>query len=768
MTGHIVSHYRLLDRLGGGGMGEVYLAEDTRLGRRVAVKFLDADHSTDEPARKRLLVEAQAAAALDHPNICPVFEIGSEGDLDFIVMQYVEGAQLSTILAGKTLELRETLSIAAQVAAALEEAHAHGIIHRDVKPENIMISARGLVRLLDFGLAKVQPDVDADVAARTQSQLTWPGVVMGTVPYMSPEQVRGEPLDARTDIFSLGAVLYEMATGKRPFEGQSRAETFSAILTKPAPPLARYGEEVPRELERIVSRALAKDKERRYQAVQDLRIDLETLREELESGVALPGLAPPPPAIAVMPFTDMSPEKDQEYFCDGIAEELINALAQVEGLRVVCRSSAFRFGANRDVRDVGAKLNVNAVLEGSVRRAGDRLRIMVQLVNVSDGFHLWSGRYDREMKDIFDVQDEITHAIVGALKIKLVGAQEDQLVRRYTQNMDAYHLYLKGVYYWNKRVPDAVKTALEHFEQALAVDPTYAPAYAGLAACYIVPGYYGGASPKTVMPLGKAAAMKALALDDSLAEAYSALAMVTAIYEFDWPKAEEYFRAALKRNSAYSTARSWYALFDLVPLGRLGEALRQAKRAEEIDPLSPSVNTVVGLILFYEGKYDEARTQLGKALELDPNFPVAHYYMGKAWWAEGLLEPAIESLQRARTLFGDSPAVTGTLASCYASMGRPTEARALLDEVLEAAARRYVPCHNIAEAYIGLGEKDHALEWLEKAYEERDSQLIWLKLDPIYQSLRSEPRFVALRKKMRLGRTATERTRRPQRGRQVG
>jgi tetratricopeptide (TPR) repeat protein len=270
------------------------------------------------------------------------------------------------------------------------------------------------------------------------------------------------------------------------------------------------------------------------------------------------------------------------------------------------------------------------------------------------------------------------------------------------------------------------------------------------------------------MPLGKAAAMKALALDDSLAEAYSALAMVTAIYEFDWPKAEEYFRAALKRNSAYSTARSWYALFDLVPLGRLGEALRQAKRAEEIDPLSPSVNTVVGLILFYEGKYDEARTQLGKALELDPNFPVAHYYMGKAWWAEGLLEPAIESLQRARTLFGDSPAVTGTLASCYASMGRPTEARALLDEVLEAAARRYVPCHNIAEAYIGLGEKDHALEWLEKAYEERDSQLIWLKLDPIYQSLRSEPRFVALRKKMRLGRTATERTRRPQRGRQVG
>jgi TolB-like protein/Tfp pilus assembly protein PilF len=749
-------------------MGEVYLAEDTRLGRRVAVKFLDADHSTDEPARKRLLVEAQAAAALDHPNICPVFEIGSEGDLDFIVMQYVEGAQLSTILAGKTLELRETLSIAAQVAAALEEAHAHGIIHRDVKPENIMISARGLVRLLDFGLAKVQPDVDADVAARTQSQLTWPGVVMGTVPYMSPEQVRGEPLDARTDIFSLGAVLYEMATGKRPFEGQSRAETFSAILTKPAPPLARYGEEVPRELERIVSRALAKDKERRYQAVQDLRIDLESLREELESGVAVPGLAPPLPAIAVLPFTDMSPDKDQEYFCDGIAEELINALAQVEGLRVVCRSSAFRFGANHDVRDVGAKLNVSAVLEGSVRRAGDRLRIMVQLVNVSDGFHLWSGRYDREMKDIFDVQDEITHAIVGALKIKLVGAQEDQLVRRYTQNMDAYHLYLKGVYYWNKRVPDAVKTALEHFEQALAVDPTYAPAYAGLAACYIVPGYYGGASPKTVMPLGKAAAMKALALDDSLAEAYSALGMVTAIYEFDWPKAEEYFRAALKRNSGYSTARSWYALFDLVPLGRLAEALRQAKRAEEIDPLSPSVNTVVGLILFYEGKYDEARTQLGKALELDPNFPVAHYYMGKAWWAEGLLEPAIESLQRARTLFGDSPAVTGTLASCYASMGRPTEARALLDEVLEAAARRYVPCHNIAEAYIGLGEKDHALEWLEKAYEERDSQLIWLKLDPIYQSLRSEPRFVALRKKMHLGRTATERTRRPQRGREVG
>jgi eukaryotic-like serine/threonine-protein kinase len=767
MVGQIVSHYRLLEKLGGGGMGEVYLAEDTLLGRRVAVKFLAADRLTDERARKRLLLEAQTAAALDHPNICAVFEIGCEDDRDFIVMQYIDGEQLSSLRMRKTLELREVLAIAAQVAAALEEAHSHGIIHRDVKPENIMVGARDLAKLLDFGLAKVQDEGPLDEAARTRSQQTSPGAVLGTVPYMSPEQVRGEPLDARTDIFSMGAVLYEMITGKRPFEEQSRAETLSAILTKSAPPLARYLGEVPRELERIVSRALAKDRERRYQTVKDFRIDLESLREELESGAAPGVLAPSKPAIAVLPFTDMSPQKDQEYFCDGIAEEVINALAQIDGLRVVCRSSAFRFAADRDVREVGAKLNVTAVLEGSVRRAGDTLRIMVQLVNVADGFHLWSGRYDREMKDIFDVQDEIARAIVGALKITLVGTQQDQLVRRYTQNMDAYNHYLKGVYYWNKRVPDAVKMALDHFEQALAVDPAYAPAYAGLAGCYIVPGYYGSASPKTVMPLGKAAAMKALALDDSLAEAYATLGMVTAIYEFDWPKAEEYFRAALKRNPGYSTARSWYALFNLAPLGRLEEALREAKHAEELDPLGASVNAVVALILFYQGNYDAARTQLGRVLELDPNFPVAHYYLGKAWWAEGRPDAAIESLQKARTLLGDSAAVTGTLASCYGSMGRGAEARDLLDRLREAAAGRYVPSHGIAEAYIGLGEKERALEWLEKAYDERDPRLIWLKLDPIFKPLRSHPRFASLRKKMRLGRTRPERARPPQRG-QVG
>jgi len=755
-TGETVSHYRLLKKLGSGGMGEVYLAEDTLLGRRVALKFLAGDRIPDGQARKRFLLEAQTAAALDHPNICAVFEVGSEGDRDFIVMQYIEGEQLSALLRRRRLELPEVLAIATQVAAALEEAHAHGIVHRDVKPDNIMIGARDLAKLLDFGLAKVRVEGPVDEHSPTRSQKTTPGAVLGTIPYMSPEQVRGETLDARTDIFSMGSVLYEMVAGKRPFEEPSRAETMSAILAKPAPPLGRYLEVVPRELERILSRALAKDRERRYQTVKDLRLDLEALAGELASGAASPLSAPAKPAIAVLPFTDMSAQKDQEYFCDGIAEEVINALAQVDGLRVVCRSSAFRFGTGRDVREVGAQLNVSAVLEGSVRRAGDTVRIMVQLVNVADGFHLWSGRYDREMKDIFDVQDDITRAIVDALKVKLVGAQQDQLVRRYTDNMDAYNLYLKGVYHWNKRVPDAVKAALGYFEQALAVDPAYAPAYAGLAGCYIVPGYYGSSNPNTVMPLGKAAALKALALDDSVAEAYATLGMVTAIYEFDWAKAEEYFGAALARNPGYSTARSWYALFNLAPMGRLEEALRQAREAADHDPLGASVNAVVGLILFYQGKYAEARAQLDRVLELDPNFPVAHYYLGKAWWAEGRPDAALECLQKARTLLGGSAAVTGTLASCYGSMGRAGEGRVLFEGLQETAGGRYVPSHSMAEACMGLGEKEQALAWLERAYAERDPRLIWLKLDPIFKPLRANPRFAALRRQMHLGPARSE------------
>ncbi len=761
-SGRLIGRYRVLRMLGKGGMGEVYLAQDTLLDRSVALKLLPAQFTGDPAVLRRFVREAKAASALNHPNILTIYEIGEEEGAHFIATEYVEGLTLRQILRTTRPGLSSVLDAASQIANALAAAHVAGIVHRDIKPENVMVRPDGLVKVLDFGLAKLitsqVPSFDAG-SETTAKGITTPGVIIGTIHYMSPEQARGLEVDARTDIFSLGVLLYEMLTQKTPFTGETMSDVIASILEREPPLLTDYAPDVPVELEEVVNKALRKERAERYQSAKEMLGDLQAVKKDLESGSSLlrtfstrrQTARAAPPSIAVLPFADLSHEKDQEYFCEGMAEEVINALAQVEGLRVVSRSSAFRFrGREYDIHELGEKLRVTSVLEGSVRRAGHRMRVAAHLINVADGFQIWSERYDCEMKDVFDIQDEISRAIVQALKLKLIGNQQQQLIKRYTDNIEAYQLHLKGRYHWNRRVPGAVGKATEYFKQALDEDPNYAPAYAGLADCYILPGYYAMASPKDVMPLGKAAALKALEVDPNLAEAHASLGAVAALYEFDWPEAERYFRRALEENPGYSIAHYWYAIFALAPLGRLDEALREAEKGRELDPLSPAPNSAVGMMVCYQRDYDRAIKELQKTLDLDPNFAVGNLYLGKIFCEQGKTDDGIAALQKARDVMGDSPVLIGVQGYYLATAGDREGAWKLLDHLNGLATQRYVPAQPFALIYSGLGENDLAFEWLDKAYDERSSLLIWLKVDPTFGKLRSDPRCTLLLQKMGL------------------
>lgn len=765
VIGKKIGHYQVLSRLGSGGMGEVFRCEDLMLGREVAIKFMNVGQlSGGEVAQRRFFIEAQAAARLDHPNICAVYEIGRDGDILYIAMQFIEGETLAGRIAKGPLDVHEVLTYISQVADALSEAHNCGIIHRDIKPHNIMITPRGQTKLLDFGLARISSTggaggVSDESQEQTLQHLTAPGKIVGTVSYMSPEQASGEQLDARTDLFSLGVVFYEMLTGIRPFSSDNSMATLSAILTRNPDPISLHNKSVSPEVEYIVLKLLAKKREERYQAAQELRDDLLDLAKDMQSSGTSTGFftgerkfrPPVKKAIAVLPFADMSPQKDQDYFCEGMAEEVINALSQVDGLSVVSRSSAFQFNdKNYDLREVGEKLHVSVVLEGSVRQAGNRLRIAARLVNVADGYQIWSERYDCEMKDVFDIQDEISRAIVQALKIKLVGEQKNQLIRRYTDNIEAYHLYLRGRHYWNKRVASSVRMAMKYFQEALAEDPEYAPAYAGIADCYIVPGYYGLMDARKVMPLGREAAMKAIALDDKLAEAYCTLGMISSVFDFEWVKGDNYFRRAQELNPSYANSFMWHALFNLVPTGRLEDALRKAQKARELDPLNAAINTVVGATLYYQKKYDEAIEELKETVILAPDFPIAHYYLAKSFVLTGNFDDAVDEFEKTRDILSSSPVSIGSLAYCHAAFGKTEEMRKLQAQLDQMAGEHYVPSIKLAEIHLALGDHDKAIECLEKGYEERCSLMIWIMIDPIYEPLKADPRYQDLLKRMGL------------------
>jgi len=713
--------YELLSPIGAGGMGEVWKARDTRLGRIVAIKKVKEQHS------ERFKQEARSIAALNHPNICQLHDVGP----DYLVLEYVEGKPLSS-----PLPEREAVRLAIQIATALEEAHRNGIIHRDLKPSNIMVTDKGSVKLLDFGLAKLYEQSAGESTAEFPA--TQAGAVLGTVAYMSPEQAQGQPADARSDIFSFGLVLYEMLSGKRAFAGDTPIAVGAAIMKEEPSALQSS---VP--LGKIVRRCLAKQASGRYQSISEVKQALEQTMEDISAGTSS---KPEQPSIAVLPFVNMSGDKEQEYFSDGLAEEIINALTQIAGLKVIARTSSFAFrGKEQDITTIAQALRVNTVLEGSVRRSGNRIRVTAQLINSTDGSHLWSERYDRELAEVFVVQDEIAQAIAEKLRFR----GDHPLVKPYMGNVEAYNLYLKARYHLSKLSPGSLEKSKQYFEQALSVNPAFAPAWAGQGVLYFILGFWGAMPPKAANVHSRQAVLKALELDDTLPEAHGHLGALLAA-EYDWQGAEREFRRAIELGPQVWDVWSQYSTFYLIPTGRLAEALAAGRRGLDLDPLSPLLQTQLGIRYFAMGQLDKAIEQFRSALDLDPNFLLAHVHLGFTCIQVGKVDEGIQVIEKAVQLFGGIPVSMGLLGFAYASTGRIGKAQELLEQLQELSKTAYVPAIAFATIYSGLGEIDRAFDWLESAVEECHSIIPVLLRLPILTPLRSHPRYHALLRKMNL------------------
>ncbi|MBA3256807.1 MAG: protein kinase [Pyrinomonadaceae bacterium] len=811
------NRYRILRQLGAGGMGEVYLALDAKLERHVALKLLPDKFILDKERLHRFVREAKAASALNHPNIITIHEIGEENGAHFIATEYIEGETLRRKLQTERLEIDETLSIAMQIAAALDAAHRNGIVHRDIKPENVMLREDELVKVLDFGLAKLtekKDDATSDTEAPTQVLVkTTLGVVMGTTAYMSPEQARGREVDARTDIFSLGAVMYEMLTGRLPFAGETTADILGALLHKEPQPLRELAPETPADLQHIVSKALRKDKDERYQTIKSLLADLRTLKQEIEFAAKLERSASPErdrvasasqspvattanvalsstgmqaatvrptssaeyitsgikqrkgsfsaalailvvaalsfgywyfsrssptttqiESIAVLPFKNESVNSDTEYLSDGISEALINSLTELRQLRVIARSTAFRYkGREVDPQRVGRDLNVRAVLTGRVRQIGDRLDIQVDLVDATTGAQLWGEGYERKVSDVLAVKQAIAREVTEKLRLRLSGEEQQLLVRRDTTNAEAYQFYLRGRFHWNKRRVKDLQQAIEYFQQAVAVDPNYALGYAGLADAYTLFSGFSDIPSRELMPKAKEAALRALSLDDGLAEAHAALGLILLLYDYDFAGAERESKRAIELNPNYATAHHFYSRL-LSAQGRHEEAFAEIRRALEIDPLALPINWFYGHALFHARKYDESIAQLKKTLELDANFPGTHNHLARVYQAKGNYTESVEEYAKYQELIGEQRNAA-LVRESFAKGGWQGFVRAMVER---PDLSPYLKAH----FYAALGEKDKAFAELNKAYENRDGFVVmYLKVDPRLDPLRSDPRF---------------------------
>jgi serine/threonine-protein kinase len=785
MVGQTISHYHVVEELGRGGMGVVYKAEDTRLGRLVALKFLPPDLARDRESLERFQREARAAGSLNHPHICTIYDIDDHHGEPFLAMELLVGMTLKHHISGRPMAGERVANVGIQIAAALESAHAKGIVHRDIKPANIFLADGDQVKVLDFGLAKLLRPVTELTAT---GGLTQPGIAAGTLPYMAPEQVRGEKVDARTDIYALGAVLYEMATGRAAFPETQTGQLVDAILHA-APVLpSRLHPRLSPDLERIIAKCLEKDPERRYQSAKEVAVDLRRLAQSASTPIATPspprsrraaflaaGISAlvllglwfgffstlwrellsggstraPIRSLAVLPLSNLSGDPAQDYFADGMTEALISDLAQISALKAISRTSVMQYkGTRKSLPQIGRELGVEAVIEGSVLRVGNRVRITAQLIESATDRHLWAQSYDRDVRDVLALQDEVSEAIASQVQARLTPQEQVRLTSARQVNPEAHELYLKGRYQANKVTVEGSWKAVEYFQKALELDPNDALAYASLADAYCTLAVFGGLPPKEAFPKAKALVTKALALDDSLAYSHNVSAVLKRDYEWDWEGAEKEFQRALELNPNSADTRDMYAIY-LVFMRRFDEALREIRHAQSLDPLNLDASNNVGFIHFAMGHHDRAVEAYQRTIDLDANFVMAHRELGLVYSHQSLHPQAIRELERAVALSRD-PYTLAMLGHAYAAAGRHQDALKILQELKARSRHGFVAAYYFADIYAGLRQKDLAVHWLEKAYQERDPALLWTVVDPRYDWLRSDPRFQDLLRRIRL------------------